>query len=138
MPIRSTYRSNPEYNIVFMGQEIKKILMGCSTNSGAAKLPISEIKSMVNQMISAMNKTGTDESAINNVFYNLELKGSFGDLCSLKNEYDKVKGTGSFERLISKGKFDNFEIFSELEGPDNLIPIFKSVKNIYNKWYKAK
>ena len=138
MPIRSTYRSNPEYNSTFMAQKIEKIFMGCKTNTSSPKMDISQMKNMVSQMISAMDKVGTDEDVINKIFYNIELNGTFGDLCMFQKIYDKINGDGEFQRLISTGRYKNYEIIPELEGPDSLIPIYNSIKNIYNKWFTEK
>jgi hypothetical protein len=138
MPIRSTYRSNPKYNSTNMSQKIDKNLMGCRTNPGTSKMDINQIKNMVSQMISAMDGVGTDEDVINKIFYNIELNGTFGDLCMLQKIYDQFKGDGKFQKLISTGRYEDYEIIPELDGPDSRIPIYNSIENIYNKWFKEK
>ena len=138
MPIRSTYRSNPRYNSTIMGQNIDKFLMGCKTNPGSTKIDGNQLKNMVSQMISAMDKVGTDEDVINKIFYNIELNGTFGDLCMLQKIYDKLKGDGKFQKLISTGRYEDYEIIPELDGPDSRIPIYNSIENIYNKWFNQK
>lgn len=138
MPIRSTYRSNPKYNSTIMSQKIDKILMGCKTNPGSTKMDNNQIKSMVSQMISAMDKTGTDEDVINKIFYTIELNGTFGDLCMFQTTYDKLKGNGKFQKLISTGRYEDYEIIPELDGPDSRIPIYNSIESIYYKWFNEK
>jgi hypothetical protein len=101
-------------------------------------MDINQIKNRVSQMISAMDGVGTDEDVINKIFYNIELKGTFGDLCMLQKTYDKFKGDGKFQKLISTGRYEDYEIIPELDGPDSRIPIYNSIENIYNKWFKEK
>jgi hypothetical protein len=121
-----------------MGQNIDKFLMSCKTNPGSTKMDGNQLKNMVSQMISAMDKVGTDEDVINKIFYNIELNGTFGDLCMLQKIYDKLKGDGKFQKLISTGRYEDYEIIPELDGPDSLIPIYNSIENIYNKWFNQK